>query len=153
MKPPSTPDLPFTGGSGSASPEEGAARSAPGGAPSPRGAPVRRPPAQPRYGRHALIFLIVIVAAVVAVAAVTGERGYLDVRRQKTDLEGLRAEVAALKRDNAALLAAVRGLRSDPFVIEAIARERLGYARPGEIIFQFPPETPPVAPTPPPAAR
>ncbi len=55
-----------------------------------------------------------------------------------------------MRVENAALLAEVRGLRKDPYVIEKIAREKLGYARPGEIIFQFPPERPPVEDVPPP---
>jgi cell division protein FtsB len=87
---------------------------------------------------------VAVGALLVSIAAVTGDRGWLDVRRQKAHLGKLRAEVGSLQRENAALLAEVRALRSDPYVIERIARERLGYARRGEIIFQFPPADPPV---------
>jgi cell division protein FtsB len=86
----------------------------------------------------------------VTVAAITGDRGYLDVRRQRNRLDHLRDEVKAMRMENAALLAEVRALRKDPYVIEKIAREKLGYARPGEVIFQFPPERPPVEDVPPP---
>lgn len=97
-----------------------------------------------------LFFVVGLVAAIVLLAAVTGERGYRDVRRQKARLSKLRAEVASLHRENARLLEEVRRLRSDPYAIEQIAREKLGYARPGEIVFQFPAEHPPVEETPPP---
>ena len=72
------------------------------------------------------------------------------MKRQKAQLSRIRAEVASLGDENATLLSEVRDLRSDPYVIERIAREKLGYARPGEIIFRFAPADPPVRETPPP---
>jgi cell division protein FtsB len=89
-----------------------------------------------------LIFVVGLAAALITLAAIGGERGYRDVRRQKAQLSRLRAEVASLTRENVRLLEEVRALRKDPFVVEQIAREKLGYARPGEIVFQFPPEHP-----------
>jgi cell division protein FtsB len=65
----------------------------------------------------------------------------------------MRAEVASIERENATLLSEVRSLRTDSYVIERLAREQLGYARPGEIIFQFPADTPAVKPTTPPRAE
>ena len=117
----------------------------------PRPARGRRP-APPRLGRQLVIFVLLVAALLVAVAAVTGDRGYLDVRRQKAQLSRIRAEVASLGDENETLLGEVRGLRSDPYVNERIAREKLGYALPGEIIFRFPPADPPVRETPPPQA-
>jgi cell division protein FtsB len=93
-----------------------------------------------------------VAALLVAVAATSGERGWLDVRRQRAQLSKLRAEVAALREENGVLLTEVRGLRSDPFVLETIAREKLGYAKPGEIVFTFPPADPAVGDVPPPSA-
>src|SRR2546428_4850433 len=102
----------------------------------PRPAGGRRP-APPRLGRQLVIFVLLVAALLVAVAAVTGDRGYLDVRRQKAQLSRIRAEVASLGDENETLLGEVRGLRSDPYVIERIAREKLGYALPREIIVRF----------------
>jgi len=136
--PPSTPADPSSGGD-----PRPRANPVPGAAP--------RPPAQ-RYGRHLLIFVVLVGALLVAVAAISGERGYLDVRRQKAQLSRLRAEVAALRDENASFLAEVRGLRSDPYVLEEIAREKLGYARPGEIVFRFQPTDPAVKESPQPEA-
>jgi len=106
---------------------------------------------RPKLGRQLVIFVVLVGAVLVALAAITGDRGYLDLRRQKAQLSKLRAEVAELNDENGTLLHEVRGLRSDPFVIERIAREKLGYARPGEITFTFPPEDPAVPPAPAPA--
>ena len=112
------------------------------------------PPAQrafrnsgPSPARRILFFVVGLSAAIVMLAAVTGERGYRDVRMQRARLSKLRAEVSSLHRENVRLLEEVRDLRKDPYVIERIARERLGYARPGEIVFQFPAEHPPVEET------
>ena len=101
-------------------------------------------------GRQIFLFVVIVAAAIVLVATITGDRGYMDVRRQRASLEKLRAEVASLRRENVVLLEEVRGLRKDPFLIETLAREKLGYAKPGELIFQFRPEDPPVKETPPP---
>lgn len=106
----------------------------------------------PRLGRQLVIFVVLVAALLVTVAAVSGERGYLDVHRQRAQLSRLRAEVATLRDENGALLTEVRGLRSDPYVLERIAREKLGYARPGEVIFLFTPADPPVKDSPPPQA-
>jgi len=101
--------------------------------------------------RRILIFVVGLAATLITLAAIGGERGYRDVRRQRAQLSLLRAEVASLTRENVRLLDEVRALRKDPFVVEQIAREKLGYALPGEIVFQFPPEHPAVDDVPPPA--
>ena len=105
---------------------------------------------QSRLGRQLLLFVLMLGAAIVLVAAITGDRGYLDVRRQRASLSRLRAEVDTLRRENLTLLAEVRALKHDPYTIEKIAREKLGYAKPGELIFRFQPDNPPVPVVPPP---
>ncbi len=100
--------------------------------------------------RRILIFVVGLAATLITLAAISGERGYRDVRRQRAQLSLLRAEVASLTRENVRLLDEVRALRKDPFVVEQIAREKLGYALPGEVVFQFPPEYPAVEEVPPP---
>lgn len=114
----------------------------------------RQASAQARRTRKIFIFVVLLIAGVVTVAAVTGDRGYLDVRRQRARMQELQAEVSALNMENVALLEQVRALRKDPYTVEKIAREKLGYARPGEIIFRFPPDQPAVpADTPPPTPQ
>ena len=94
--------------------------------------------------------MVGLAAGIVLLAALSGERGYRDVRRQRARQSRMQAEVDSLHRENAKLIQEVRAMRNDPYVIEQIAREKLGYARPGEIVFQFPAEHPPLEDVPPP---
>jgi len=73
-------------------------------------------------------------------ALVFGEMGvlrYVAMReyadRLEGDLSALRAETAALQKD----IARVQG---DPAKIEQMARERLGYVRKGETVYQLNPK-------------
>ena len=69
---------------------------------------------------------------------VFGDMGLIAGARQRSNLARLGEEVRGLEADNAALRKEVDGLTKDPFRIEALAREQLGLARPGEIILLFP---------------
>jgi cell division protein FtsB len=57
--------------------------------------------------------------------------GMVDHQRQ------LKQDIAAVEARNAELQADIARLRSDPFTIETIARERLGMGRKGEIVYYF----------------
>ncbi|MGC2234197.1 MAG: septum formation initiator family protein, partial [Candidatus Acidiferrum sp.] len=50
------------------------------------------------------------------------------------------AELQQLNKENAALDQERQALKSDPRLIEKIARDDLGLARPGEIIIRIPQE-------------
>jgi cell division protein FtsB len=74
------------------------------------------------------------------IALFFGEMGlprYLAMRNHAAQLErelvALRAETVSLKND-------VVRLQQDPAKIEQLARERLGYVRKGETVYQFSPE-------------
>jgi len=167
VKPPSTPDPAFSEAPDTErAPAAGRVRMVRAAVPSPvrRAAPEARAAGAPRtggapvaadarrgtLGRQVVIFAVGVVAAVILVAAITGDRGYLDVRRQKAMAAKLQAETASLHQENSRLISEVRALRTNSYVIEKLAREKLGYARPGEITFRFPPTEPPVKPTAPP---
>jgi cell division protein FtsB len=49
----------------------------------------------------------------------------------------LEAEVKAEELKGAQLQAAIRNLREDPKTVERLAREKLGYAKPGETVIYF----------------
>ena len=86
-----------------------------------------------------LLFYAVFIAG--AIAALVGERGLFDLVR----LRGERARAhEALEQQRAAVEAqrlAVERLKTDPMARERIAREQLGLARPGEIVFLLPEHT------------
>ncbi len=73
-----------------------------------------------------------------------GPYGYLSMRRSEREIEQLRREIDRLDRENVQLSGEIRALQSDPAAIEKAAREEMGLARPGELIFRLP-DDPPVA--------
>ena len=95
---------------------------------------VKDPVARARAARWA----IGAVGGVLAFHLVFGAMGLVAGSRQRGQLTRLGEEVRSLEAEQAALKQEVEGLTKDPFRIEALAREQLGLARPGEIIFLFP---------------
>ena len=83
-----------------------------------------------RFWSHAMLF----VAAVLAVNGLIGERGLLQTLRARRAYAAAAADVERLRQANEALRDRVRGLRSDPATIEAVARRELGLVRPDEIL-------------------
>ncbi len=67
-----------------------------------------------------------------------GDRGILQVRRQRRDLRVAQEEVTKLAEENAKLEADVAALKSDPAALEKIARERLQLVKPGEVVIVLP---------------
>jgi len=57
----------------------------------------------------------------------------------KREVDGLERELASLRAETDRLSAAVGALRSDPESIERIAREELGFVKPGERVYKLPP--------------
>jgi cell division protein FtsB len=80
------------------------------------------------------------LAAVVNLLA--GERGLPALLQSRREAAQLRAQITALRIENAALTGRVRALRSDPAAIEAVARGTLGLARPDELLVTVSARTP-----------
>jgi cell division protein FtsL len=91
--------------------------------------------------RLAILFLLVLVAA-----SVLGNRSLLRLYQMHRDRAALEREIEQLTTANTALADEVRQLRTDPARVEAIAREELGLVKPGEIVYEFRPSSPPAAP-------
>ncbi len=53
------------------------------------------------------------------------------------ELERTKEGIAELERKNAALLEEIRLVESDTLTLERLARERLGYVKEGETVYQF----------------
>jgi cell division protein FtsB len=64
---------------------------------------------------------------------------YLSMRNHVSQLE---QEIHALEQANASLLTDIERVQRDPVRLEELARERLGYVRKGETVFQFVPDVP-----------
>ena len=88
--------------------------------------------------RRVMILGAITLACVELIATLVGDRGYLQVRRRRAAWEDLAAQVTTMQQENDALLTQIRALRTDPTTVERLAREQLGYAKPGEVIYLFP---------------
>jgi len=97
-------------------------------------------------GKRVLLLVVAMAALALAISAMTGDRGLFEMRRRRAAYHDLKQEVERLKIQNAALSRHIEALRKDPYVIEKLAREKLGYSRSDELIFMFPPEPPPATP-------
>ena len=71
--------------------------------------------------------------------AISGERGILLIWRLMEDKRKLEAANFALLQENDGLRRKIQRLRHDDLYLEKVAREELGLARPGEIIYRFAP--------------
>jgi len=59
--------------------------------------------------------------------------------RMRKEVLRLKAQTAKEEEINRQLKAAVESLRNDPKAIERYAREKFGYAKPGETVIRFEP--------------
>jgi cell division protein FtsB len=69
---------------------------------------------------------------------VFGPHGFIAMRRTQKEIEQIRQQIGKMNEENKALSDQVNSLKTDPKSIERIAREEMGLARPGEMIFKLP---------------
>lgn len=67
-----------------------------------------------------------------------GTHGFLAMRRTRNEIDKVKADITQLSKENADLEQQVKDLKTDPKLIEKIARDDLGLARRGEHIIRLP---------------
>lgn len=82
--------------------------------------------------------LLGAVLLLVFVHDIFGGHGFMAMRKAQKEVERVRADKERLDIENEQLAKQVHALKSDPKLIERIAREEMGLARPGEIIIKLP---------------
>lgn len=92
--------------------------------------------------RHGRTILALFVLALM-VHDVFGPHGFIAMRRTQSEIDKVKRDLDRLNKENLELGDQVRALKTDPRVIEKIAREDLQRAKPGEIIIRIPPSQPP----------
>jgi cell division protein FtsB len=85
--------------------------------------------------RKILFPAVILLALYFAVFG--GEYRMGDVRRAHAQADQARAERAELEAETTRLEARVDALEHDPRALEALARERFGLIRPGEVLYRF----------------
>ena len=71
---------------------------------------------------------------------VSGKHGLSVWQQKRVEDKQLRKEIDDLEQENARLRSRIERLKSDPHAIEREARDKLHYAKPGEVIVALPPE-------------
>lgn len=87
-----------------------------------------------RSGVSSLGLLIGIGLLMVWMLEVTGVRQYIQMTQE---LETTREDILALEEANTALREQIHLVESDLFTLEKLSRERLGYVKEGEVVYQF----------------
>jgi cell division protein FtsB len=66
-----------------------------------------------------------------------GEMGLVKYYRMRLQYRAVNEEIAALRQTNIQLSQEVHSLKTDAAYMERIARDKLGLARPGEIVYYY----------------
>ncbi|MCB1052381.1 MAG: septum formation initiator family protein [Acidobacteria bacterium] len=69
--------------------------------------------------------------------ALFGDTGILVGFQVKSEYQRLLARDALLQSQNEQLRNEINALKNDPRALEALGRKEFGFARPGEVIYQF----------------
>jgi cell division protein FtsB len=112
--------------------------------------PLRRKRAEPAPAaalprRKVLNLFLGFATAVLLIDALAGEKGLMERLRAGESYAAAVAQLQTQRAENAHRREYLRRLREDPALIEAIAREELGFIRPGELLFivrDVPPASP-----------
>ena len=70
-----------------------------------------------------------------------GAQSLTRAMQMRHEVESLEHEIAGLRAETAELQVRVSHLRSDPEAIEKLAREVLGFVKPGERVLKLPPSS------------
>jgi cell division protein FtsB len=90
------------------------------------------------YLRKNLRQILGIALFALLVHDVFGPHGFIAMRRTQKEIDQIREQIVKMNEQNKSLTDQVTSLKSDPQSIERIAREEMGLARPGEMIFKIP---------------
>ena len=92
--------------------------------------------------RHNAMYILILVCIALCVHEVFGQHGILAMRQEQKEMESLRQRIQQLQQENEKLDRQIKALQSDPKAIERVAREQMHMARPGEIIYTLPENSP-----------
>jgi cell division protein FtsB len=91
-----------------------------------------------RAWRQAGTAVAVVLAALVMWHVINGKHGLSFWHQNHMRDRELQKQISDIQQENAQLRKQIERLKSDPDAIEREAREKLHYARPGEVIYTLP---------------
>jgi cell division protein FtsB len=99
-----------------------------------------------RSARKRWLVFIAGLAVLIAVSSVIGKKSLVKVIQMNKTRTELQQEITRLKQVNEDLTREIQAFTNNPGQVEAIARGDLGLVKPGEIVYQFGPPKPTLAP-------
>jgi len=91
-----------------------------------------------RLWRPAGTAVAVVLALLVTWHVIYGKHGISVWQQKRAEDRALQQEIRNLQQENAQMRQQIQRLQSDPEAIEREARERLHYAKPGDVIVSLP---------------
>lgn len=80
-----------------------------------------------------------VLLCVIGYFTVFGANGLMDYQQKRQEARELDRQIKALQHQNSGMEQEIKALKTDPKTIEKEARERLRYARPGEVVYTVSP--------------
>lgn len=98
---------------------------------------------KPKRSRLERIVYAALALALFALVldGIFGPHGAFAAYRLKLQVNQAQQKVKELDKENQVYAQQVRKLKTDPKTIEHVAHERMGLVKPGELIFQLPPQS------------
>lgn len=88
-----------------------------------------------RVRRRVATALAVVLAVFLAYHVVFGRNGVNNYEQKRAQNKALQQQITSMQKENTRLADHVARLKNDPDAIEYEAREKLHYAKPGEVIY------------------
>jgi len=81
---------------------------------------------------------VIVLAGLMAWHVVFGANGIMVYEQKRREQRELSRQIESLVKQNKSLDQQIKALKNDPQAIEKEAREKLRYARPGEVVYTLP---------------
>ncbi len=79
-----------------------------------------------------------VLLCVMGYHVVFGANGLMVYQQKRSEYNQLQQQIQSLQQQNGTMEQQIKAFKTDPKAIEKEARERLHYARPGEVVYTVP---------------
>ena len=83
--------------------------------------------------------LLILIFILIGIFFVTGNVGLWNLWRAQKEIKDLQAKIDLLEKKNAYLSVEIERLKTDPYAVEKILREKFMYIRPGDKVYRLKP--------------
>ena len=89
---------------------------------------------------------VAVAATFLFVHVMLGANGMVVYKKKRAELQTLRKQIVQVQQENDRYSQQIEGLKTNQTAIEKEAREQMGYARPGEVVYVPPAPSKPAPP-------